>query len=113
MSTVTIIISLLAILAGYVSQAIQTGSLFGVATVPKKWVPYLTLFGAFLAAAVPSISGAASKDESAWLTALFAGLVALGSTTVGVTAHQHLNAAPPKVPPTNPEASPATPLKAA
>lgn len=92
LSYTTIIISLLAVLSGYIANAVQSGSLFGVATVPKGWVPYLSLVGSFLAAFVASIAGASPVTQAAWFTALLAGLTALGGLGIGVTAHQHLTA---------------------
>lgn len=94
MSTTTIIISLLSVLVGYVAQAVNTGSLFGVATVPQKWIPYLSLFGTFLAAFVTSVATANPVNNAAWMTALIAGFAALTGNTVGVTMHQHLKAKP-------------------
>lgn len=94
MSTTTIIISLLSVLVGYVAQAVNTGSLFGVATVPQKWLPYLSLFGTFLGGFVPSIVTASPVNNAAWMTALIAGLMGLTGNTVGVTMHQHLKAKP-------------------
>ncbi len=90
LSYTTIIISLLAVLSGYIANAIQSGSLFGVATVPKAWLPYLSLVGSFLSAFVASIAGASPVTQAAWFTALLAGLTALGGLGIGVTAHQHL-----------------------
>jgi hypothetical protein len=86
------IIALLSVLAGYISQAVNTGSLFGVKTLPKAWLPYLTLIGTFLAAFVASISTASTVNEAAWFAALVAGLTSLTGTAVGVTVHQHMNA---------------------
>jgi len=91
-SATTIIIASLAILVGYVTQGIQSGSLFGVIMIPKPWLPYLGLLGGFLGAFTPSITNAAVKNEAAWLTALFAGLIGLGGIVAGVTAKQHVDA---------------------
>lgn len=92
LSGTTIAIALLSILAGYVSQTVNTGgSIFGIATLPKTWLPYVTLFGTFLTSSVVSISTAALKDENAWILALFAGLTAITGTTVGITARQHVS----------------------
>jgi len=83
----TMIITLLAVLSGYLAQAINTGSLFGVITVPKPWLPYLTLFGLALAAFVTSMSSGGTLFAS-----IVAALMSLTGTSVGVTVHQHLTA---------------------
>ncbi len=92
MTTTIIIIALIGILLGYITQAVNTGSLFGQVTVPKPWLPYLTLAASFLGASVTSIMQSTTKDSAAWTTALFAGLLSLGGNTVGVTVKQHLDA---------------------
>jgi hypothetical protein len=86
-----VIVTLLAVLAGYIAQAVNTGSLFGVVTVPQTWLPYLTLVGSFLAAAVMSLQGAAVVTSVSWFNALLSGLLALGGTSIGVVAHQHVD----------------------
>jgi hypothetical protein len=93
LSTATIVIALLAIVVGYVTQAINSGSLFGVVTIPKPLLPYLGLAGGFLGPFTASITASPLKDESAWLNALFAGLLGLGGIVMGVTAKQHIDAA--------------------
>src|SRR5271155_1707813 len=49
-TTQTAIVAILALIVGYIGQAVQTGSVFGIATTPKAWIPYLTLLGSFLGA---------------------------------------------------------------
>ena len=93
MSTTTIIIALLSILVGYIGQAVQSGSLFGIVTVPRTWVPYLTLAGTFIANGVASLSQATTVNSAAWIAALLAGLTSLTGTTVGITIHQHVRTA--------------------
>lgn len=88
----TVAIALLGVLAGYIVQAINTGSLFGVVTVPKPWLPYLALVATFLSAFVTSIASVPA-DGAAWFNALLAGLLALGGNATGVTIHQHTHAA--------------------
>lgn len=88
----TIVIALLAVLAGYITQAVNTGSVFGVATLPKPWLPYLTLAGLFLSSCVGSIAQAPIKDNAAWFTAVLAGMIALGGSATGATIKQQLDA---------------------
>jgi hypothetical protein len=85
----TVVIALLSVLAGYVAQAVSTGSVFGIAVVPQTWLPYLTLFGSFLTAFVQSIVAAPVQDATGWFNALLAGLLALTGLGAGVVAHVH------------------------
>lgn len=89
----TLIISVVSLVAGFVSNAVQTGSFLGIETVPQKWLPYLTLLGTFLAAFLQSIGTASPVNGTAVLQAVIAGFTALTGTAVGVTIQQHLIAA--------------------
>jgi hypothetical protein len=89
----TLIISVIGVVLGFVSNAVQTGSFLGLKTVPQAWLPYLTLVGTFLAAFLQSIGTASPVTESAVIQAVLAGFTALTGTTVGVTIHQHLTVA--------------------
>lgn len=90
----TLVISVVSIVFGFVSNAVQTGSFLGLGIVPQKWLPYLTLLGTFLAAFLQSISTASPVTGTAILQAVIAGFTALTGTAVGVTIHQHLTVAP-------------------
>src|SRR5271166_670703 len=90
LTATTIVITLLALLSGYITEAINTGSFFGVITVPKPWLPYLSLFGLALAAFVASAASGAPLFSS-----IVAALTALGGTAIGVTVHQHMRTKPP------------------
>jgi hypothetical protein len=92
MSTTSVIITLLSLLAGFCVQAVNSGSLFGIVTVPKAWLPYVSLIGTFLAGFVASLTTAGSVTSATLVAAVMAGLTALTGTVVGVTAHQHLTA---------------------
>ncbi len=87
MTTTTFVIALLSIFAGYIANAVQSGGFLGIATVPKAWLPYLTLLGTFLG---NFAQAAASTPAPDWKGATLAGLLALGGTTIGITAHQHV-----------------------
>lgn len=87
MTTTTFVIALISILAGYISNAIQTGSFLGIATLPKAWLSYLTLLGTFLANFAQTAAASTPPD---WKLSILAGLLALGGTTIGITAHQHI-----------------------
>ncbi len=86
----TLIISLVSILVGFASNAVQTGSFLGIETVPRAWLPYLTLLVTFFTAALQSIAGASPVTGTAVLQAVIAGFTALTGTTVGITVQQHL-----------------------
>jgi hypothetical protein len=92
MSTLSIWITILSIVAGFVSQAVNTGSLFGQVTVPKAWIPYASLLGTFIAGVSGSLVNAGSITSATVGNAVLAGFAALAGTTVGVTVHQHLKA---------------------
>lgn len=91
----TVIIALLSVLVGFVSQAISTGTFLGVIPLPPAWIPYVTLFGTFLTAFVMSITAATTDNEAAWFNAFLAGFMALTGAVSGITAHQHISA--PKI----------------
>jgi hypothetical protein len=87
MTTTTFVIALISILAGYISNAVQSGSFLGITTIPKAWLPYATLIGTFLANFAQSAAQTSPVD---WKAAVVAGFLALGGATVGITVHQHL-----------------------
>jgi hypothetical protein len=92
MSTTSVWISIASILAGFITQAVNTGSLFGMVTVPKAWLPYLSLIGTFVAGVVGSLMSTGAITSASLGPAILAGFMALAGTTVGVTVHQHLKA---------------------
>src|SRR5271170_553710 len=94
MSNMSIWISLISLVVGFITQAVNTGSLFSVVTVPQKWLPYASILGTFLAGFVANISAAASVTQATIMQAVMAGMMALTGTMVGVTAHQHMKATP-------------------
>jgi hypothetical protein len=83
-------VTIVALLAGFIGQAVNTGSLFGVATTPKAWIPYLTLAGSFLTAFGLSLQGASGVNGSSILNAIIAGVMALSSAGAGAACHAHL-----------------------
>ena len=114
-STQTAIVAILALVVGYIGQAVNTGSVFGVATTPKAWIPYLTLLGSFLGAFGLSIQGDSSLNGASWFNAVIAGFTALMAAAGGSAAHTHLNAHKSFVAPAPaaPAAPPPPPAKAA
>lgn len=91
-TTQTAIVTVIALVAGFIGQAINSGSLFGIATTPKAWIPYLTLVGSFLAAAGLSLQSSSALNGSAFFNAIIAGFMALTSAGAGSATHTHLNA---------------------
>jgi hypothetical protein len=86
MSHITIEITILSLFSGYINQAVNSGSIFGIATVPKNWLPYLNVVGTFVAGfAATSAADGAIDDRS-----VIAGLTALSGMSVGVVIHSHL-----------------------
>src|SRR5277367_915522 len=87
------VVMIASLLAGFTSHSVQSGSFLGVATVPKPWVPELTVFGTFLAGAVAYMTSAPGFVLSA-STAFYAvvtGLSALGMGTVpGLASLTHV-----------------------
>jgi len=90
-TTQSAIVVILALIVGYIGQAVNTGNLFGIVTTPKAWIPYLTLFGSFLAAFGTSIQGDSTLNGAAWFNAVIAGFAALMAAAGGSAAHTHLN----------------------
>jgi hypothetical protein len=88
----TVVIAVLSVLVGFVSQAISTGTFLGVIPLPPAWVPYVTLFGTFLTAFVASIATTSATGSVVWVNALLAGFMALTGAVGGITAHQHISA---------------------
>jgi hypothetical protein len=90
LNPVSAVIAILALVAGFVFQAKNSGSIFGIATVPSAWLPYLGLVGGFLANFVASLSSATTVNGTAWFNATLAGFLSLTGSAVGVTIHQHV-----------------------
>jgi hypothetical protein len=91
LTTQTAVVTIIALLAGFIGQSINTGGLFGVITTPKAWVPYLTLAGSFLAAFGLSLQNASTLNGAAIFSAIVAGCMALTSAGAGSAVHSHLN----------------------
>jgi hypothetical protein len=91
LTTQSAIVVILALIVGYIGQAVNTGNLFGIVTTPKAWIPYLTLLGSFLAAFGTSVQGDSTLNGTAWFNAVIAGFAALMAAAGGSAAHTHLN----------------------
>lgn len=91
LSTQTAIVTIIALVAGFVGQAVNSGNFFGIVTTPKAWIPYLTILGSFLAAVGLSLQSAPALNGAAWFNAIIAGFMALTSAGAGAAVHGHLN----------------------
>jgi hypothetical protein len=91
LTTQTAIVTILSLVAGFIGQAVNSGSLFGIVTTPKAWIPYLTLLGSFVTAFGLSLQGDSTLNGTAWFNAVVAGFMALMSAAGGAAAHSHLN----------------------
>lgn len=87
-----VITTALSFIAGIIGQAVNTGSFFGIETVPQALIPYLTLGGSFIIAFGISLQQSGSLSSASLQTAFVAGLAALGSAAGGTAAHSHFNA---------------------
>lgn len=88
-----IVILIATLLVGFAATAVQTGSFLGIKTVPKPWLPYLTLAVGVLSGMLNALRADAAQGAalsgSSLLLALYQGLLSLGSTTVGVGVALH------------------------
>jgi hypothetical protein len=84
------VVTLIALVVGFLGQAINSGSVLGIATVPKAWIPLLTLVGSFLSAAVTSLQQAPNMTGTAEFNAVVAGFVGMLTAAGGAAIHVHL-----------------------
>jgi len=94
-------IAILALIAGFLINAKNSGSVFGVATVPTAWLPYVGLIGGYLLNFVAYLQSVPTVNGAAWFNATLAGFLSLGGSTIGVTIHQHTQTGkkkPPQIP---------------
>jgi|SRR5208337_2274558 len=77
------VVMIVSLLAGFISHSIQSGSILGIATTPKAWLPEMTVLGTFLAGAVAYMTSAPGFVLTA-STAFYA--VAAGAAALGMGA---------------------------
>lgn len=82
-----IVVTVLSLVLGIITQMIQTGSFLGIKTTPTTWLPYLTLAATFLGGVVTSLAGAASITAAAVFTAVVAGIQSLLAGAAPGVAH--------------------------
>lgn len=91
LSTPFAVMTILSLVLGALTQAVQTGSVAGFMT-PKSWLPWLTIATSFLGGAVGYLSGLSPLvlDGASIFYAVAAGVTALLSGTIpGIVVHAH------------------------
>lgn len=81
-----VVTSLIGIVAGFVSMAVNTGKILGIKTVPKPYLPYLALAGSFVTAFGVSLGTHPLTALYVYMAAL-AGVGALMSSGGGAALH--------------------------
>lgn len=82
-----IVVTVLSLVLGLVTQMVQTGSFLGIKTTPQTWLPYLTLAATFLGGVVTSLAGAAAINAAAVFAAVVAGIQSLLAGAAPGVAH--------------------------
>jgi hypothetical protein len=81
-----VVTSALSLLAGFLSAAVNTGSILNVKTIPKPWLPYLALAGSFVVGCGASLGGHPLTAATIY-TAILAGVGALITAGGGAAVH--------------------------
>jgi len=90
-STLTVVVTVLSLAVGFINQSVNQGSLLGVVTTPKAWLPYLTLAATFLGGTIASLSQAAALNGGSIWGAIVAGLSALLAGAGGIAIAHHVS----------------------
>ena len=86
------VVMILSLVLGVLTQAIQTGTIFGSIVTPKAWLPALTIAATFLGGVVAYFGGLSPVvlNGTTLFYAVAAGVAALLSGTVpGMVVHAH------------------------
>jgi|ERR1700679_33557 len=92
LSTPVAVVMVLSLLLGVLTQAVQTGAVFGTFITPKAWLPALTIAATFLGGMVAYFSGLSPVvlDANSVFYAVAAGVSALLAGSVpGMAVHAH------------------------
>lgn len=84
-----LVIAGLSLVAGFIAQAVNTGSILGLRTVPSTWYPVLTIVGSFLANFLQQVAGHAFSGTLV-VNALLYSLFALIVPAAGVSLAHHV-----------------------
>ena len=87
----SVTIATLAFLVAFLVNAFNTGKVFGIATVPQTWLPYLGVALPFVSAVYASLSAASALTPVAWFNGVQAGLFALLASAGGAATHVALS----------------------
>jgi hypothetical protein len=77
LTTLGVLVTVVSLVVGFVNQAVNQGSILGIVTTPKAWLPYLTILATFFMGAGASLSQAAGVSGSSILAAVLAGFSSL------------------------------------
>lgn len=92
LTTPLAVIALLSLLAAYVTQGVSSGQIFGIVTIPKTWLPLLTVIGTFLSTFIAQIVAEGSTLSGVHVfNAFVAGMFMLIAPATGTALHHHLN----------------------
>jgi hypothetical protein len=90
----TLVVTVLSAIVAFLTNAYQSGSFFGLETVPGPVLPYLMLGASFLGAVGSSIGAVAEAGGSVTIAvianALLQGVLAIFGYAAGATAHAKL-----------------------
>ncbi len=88
------VVLVLSLLLGFVTQMVQTGSIFGLKTTPQDWLPGLTVLMTFLGGVVAYFAGLGAAFEVNVTTVVYglaAGVAALlTGSAPGIANHAHV-----------------------
>lgn len=90
LSPTLVVIALLGLISAYITQAVNTGSILGIKTVPQKVLPYLTIGGSFLGTFVQQLYTAGNVTGTTVFNAFVSGMFMLLAPSAGVALHHHL-----------------------
>jgi len=94
------VVMVLSLLLGFVNAAVQSGSIFGIVTTPKAWLPELTLFGSFLGGVLAYFTGLGSAFTVTGTTIFYgvlAGLTATLTASVPAFARHAVSVMPEQI----------------
>jgi len=90
-SVAVAVVTVLALVIGFINQGIGQGSVLGIVTVPKPWLPYLTLAASFLGGVVASLAQDSVVNGAAIWGAVVAGVTALLAAGGGAALSHHVS----------------------
>jgi hypothetical protein len=88
MTGLGLVTTIIGVLAGACTSAVQSGSIFGIKTTPKAAYPYLAAIGAMAIAAGASLATAKQLDPATDTNAVVAALFALFGKGFGASFHR-------------------------